>query len=93
MDYVEELRKLGKPELAASVAALVKEVLCPDKWTIEQGRDCVDVLLIAARMAYPTSADIESLGRDDTIADVAIKLADEIDVMKEEAKHVDDGQF
>lgn len=88
-DFYDDLRKLDKPTLAASIASLVREVLCPDGvWTLAKGRDCIDVLLIAARLAFPTSADLESLGSDNTIADVAIKLADDIDVMKEEAKNV-----
>jgi hypothetical protein len=91
MDQIEQLRRLQKPELAVSLAALVREVLCPgNEWTLERGRDCVEVLLIAARMAFPTSADIESLGRTNTISKVAVELADQIDVIKEEAKKADE---
>lgn len=83
---MEQLRKMGKPELAVSIAGLVRETICPDgKWTIERGRDCIEVLLIAARMAYPTSADIESLGSG-AVTEVALKMADEINVIKEEAR-------
>ena len=40
MDQIEHLRRLQKPELAVSLAALVREVLCPgNEWTLERGRD------------------------------------------------------
>jgi hypothetical protein len=91
MDQIEQLRRLTKPELSVALASLVREVLCPGKeWTLEKGRDCVEVLLIAARMAFPTTADIESLGKKDTITEVAVKIADQIDVIKEEAKQADE---
>lgn len=75
-DQLAELRAMSKPELAASIANMVRETLLPeDGWTIEAGRDCVDVLLIAARIAYPTTADIESLP---SAVDVAGELAEEL---------------
>jgi hypothetical protein len=68
---LNELRQMSKAELAASIAAMVREALLPEEgWTIEAGRDCVEVLLIAARIAYPTTADIESLGQPTTQATV-----------------------
>ena len=76
---IEGLRKLSKPELAATLAQTVREALLPEEgWTIEAGRDCVEVLLIAARIAYPTTADIESLGQP-TVQDVASQLAEELE--------------
>lgn len=64
IEELEELRSLSKPELAASIAAMVRKALLPEEgWTIEAGRECVEVLLIAARIAYPTRDDIESMGR------------------------------
>lgn len=71
---LNELRSMSKAELAASIAAMVREALLPeDGWTIEAGRDCVEVLLIAARIAYPTSADIENLGKAQPTTQVAQK--------------------
>lgn len=87
MSDIEDLRRLSKPELAAAVAQLVRSVICHDGWSLEKGRDCVDVLLIAARTAFPTRADIQTLGRDTTVTSVAVELADSIDVIKEEAKN------
>lgn len=91
MEHIEQLRQLGKPELAVAVSQLVRDVMCPEgKWTLERGRDCVEVLLIATRMAFPTSVEIDSIGKNDTITDTAVKLADEIDVIKEEARQADE---
>lgn len=90
MSDVAALRTLSKPELAAAVAQLVRTVICHDGWSLEKGRDCVDVLLIAARTAFPTRADVESLGKTNTVTSVAVELADSIDVIKEEAKNAID---
>lgn len=60
MKEVEQLRKLSRLDLAATLANMVRQVLLPESgWTIGAGRDCVDVLLMAASLAYPTSADID----------------------------------
>lgn len=88
MSDIETLRKLNRTELAVSVANLVRQVVCGDEpWSLAKGRECVDVLLIATRVAFPTRADIESLGKDNTISQVAVDLSQDIQVMKEEAKN------
>lgn len=91
---IEYMRQLTKPQLALSLAALVREIKCPgDTWTLEKGKECVEVLAFAASLAFPTRADIDSLGKNNTISDVAVKLADDIKVMKEEAAHAKEEQI
>ena len=88
---IEQLRAMSKPELAVALANTARAAVCPDdKWTLKRGRDAIEVLLIAASMVYPTSKDIETLGKNNTITDTAVKLADEIDVIKEEARQADE---
>jgi len=58
-----ELKKLSKPQLAVALANMVRACFLPEngKWTIIAGRDCIDTLLLAARMVFPTQADIDGL--------------------------------
>ena len=62
-DDLSELKKLSKPELAVTLANLVRSCFLPEdgKWTIGAGRDCIEVLLMAARMVFPTQGDIDHL--------------------------------
>lgn len=79
---MRELRKLGKPELAVSLANMVRECMLPEdgKWTIAAGRDCIDTLLLAARMVFPTQADIDSVVSRALSSDVKVSCDTKLDI-------------
>lgn len=77
-------------KLAYALVEFVQEVYAPanGKWSIEAGTKCIETFLIGARLAYPTSANIESLGKEeDDPPDVVVvsrNLAEQIDAIKRE---------
>lgn len=84
-------------KVASSIVEFVQELYEPDNgWTIESGLDCISVLLLAARMAYPTADNIsELLARTapvtppvkevtSNIVVVSRNLADQIEAIKRE---------
>lgn len=83
-------RGASQQKVAEALVEFVQEVYAPaeGKWSIEAGTKCIETLLLAARMAYPTSADIESLGKKEPKApDVVVvsrNLAEQIDAVKRE---------
>ena len=87
----------NRQNVALELVKLVQAIYEPKSgWTLDSGRDCIEVLLLAARYAYPTAENIQELikrveGResDPPITAVGRNLAEQIQEIK---KELEDGQ-
>jgi len=83
---------------ARELVKLVQTIYEPKSgWTLDSGRECIEVLLLAARYAYPTSENINELierievrTSDPPITAVGRNLAEQIEEIKKELEDVQD---
>jgi len=56
------LKGWNKQNVALELVKVVQAIYEPKSgWTLDSGRECIEVLLIAARYAYPTACNVQEL--------------------------------
>ena len=97
------LQNWSKHSVATELVKLVRAIYEPKSgWTLEAGRDCIEVLLVAAQRADPTAENVNELmdriissqvasssPADPPITAVGRDLAEQIEEVKKELEGTD----
>lgn len=87
------LQSWSKHNVATELVKLVRAIYEPKSgWTLESGKNCIEVLLIAAQHAYPTAENVNELihrisgcgSGEPPITAVGRNLAEQIEEVKKE---------